>query len=202
MPEAAATPAPPLEPPEVMSALHGFRVRPCSGFSVNQRKEKAGTFVRPTITAPARRMLATTALSAGAMRSTKAGTPFVVASPTTSTLSLIVTGTPCRHPISRGARARSASCRRAASKTRSRSEWTAALSRGLTASMREKKACVTSTQEMDPARIRAAMSAASHCHTSLGSEPSVAARRAGLCVSVMRAAPQSSLMLLPVTTCP
>ena len=55
MPEAAATAAPPLEPPEVMSALQGFKVLPCSGFSVNHRKEKGGTFVRPRKRKPAER---------------------------------------------------------------------------------------------------------------------------------------------------
>ncbi|MEO1001435.1 MAG: amidase family protein, partial [Pseudomonadota bacterium] len=40
-------------------SLRWFIVRPWRALSVNQRSEKAGVFVRPTITAPARRRFAT-----------------------------------------------------------------------------------------------------------------------------------------------
>ena len=81
MPAATADDAPPLEPPGVCSRDQGLSVRPCRSFSVNQRTEKAGVLVRPMITAPARRRLATTGLSSVAMLSLKATTPLVVARP-------------------------------------------------------------------------------------------------------------------------
>ena len=63
IPVATAAAAPPLEPPAVRSGAQGFSVRPCRSFSVNQRNENAGAFVRPMIIAPARRKLTTTGLS-------------------------------------------------------------------------------------------------------------------------------------------
>src|ERR1700744_2520070 len=98
MPVATDTAAPPLEPPDVIAVLHGFSVRPYSGPSVNHLNENGGTLVRPLMIASARRRLATTALSAGATRCEYAGTPLVVASPNTSTFSLIVIGTPHSMP--------------------------------------------------------------------------------------------------------
>jgi len=41
----------------------GFRVRPCSGLSLNTRSDQVGALLRPMITAPARFRLATTGLS-------------------------------------------------------------------------------------------------------------------------------------------
>src|SRR5579885_3085449 len=92
IPEASAAAAPPLEPPGVMPACHGLRVAPCRSLSVNQRQEKAGVLVRPTIIAPALRQFATGGLSAVAITSRKATTPLVVARPFWSILTLIVTG--------------------------------------------------------------------------------------------------------------
>jgi hypothetical protein len=69
MPVATDTAAPPLDPPEVISARQGFSVLPYNGFSVNHLKENGGTFERPMMFAPALRKLTTTELSAGAMRS-------------------------------------------------------------------------------------------------------------------------------------
>ena len=81
MPAATADEAPPLEPPGVCARDQGLSVRPCRSFSVNQRTENAGVLVRPMITAPARRRLATTGLSSVARLSLKATTPLVVARP-------------------------------------------------------------------------------------------------------------------------
>ena len=67
MPEATADAAPPEEPPGVSVALRGFSVWPCSELRVNQRIEKAGVLVRPTMIAPALRKLVTTGLSCAAM---------------------------------------------------------------------------------------------------------------------------------------
>ena len=69
IPAAVAEAAPPEEPPGVMPELWGFLVWPCKELRVNQRREKAGVLVRPTMIAPARRRLATTGLSAAAIRS-------------------------------------------------------------------------------------------------------------------------------------
>ena len=81
MPEATAAAAPPLDPPGVRPASHGLRVRPCRSLSVKYRVEKPGTLVRPRITAPALRRLATEMLSSSAAMLAKAVTPLVVARP-------------------------------------------------------------------------------------------------------------------------
>ena len=47
MPAATAAPAPPDDPPQVMSASQGFSVSPCSGLSVKPRNENSGVLVRP-----------------------------------------------------------------------------------------------------------------------------------------------------------
>src|ERR1700716_2279909 len=95
MPVAVAAPAPPLEPPGVTAGSRGFNVRPCSALSVKMRIEKAGALVRPTMMAPAFFRLATTGLSSWAMKSFSGITPLSVGSPAWSTLTLVVTGTPC-----------------------------------------------------------------------------------------------------------
>src|SRR6266576_2976787 len=97
-PAAAATPAPTDEPPGDASACHGFHVRPCKGLTVVARMETSGVLVRPTMIAPARRRFRTTGASLGAMRLARAGRPFVVASPSWSTFTLMVTGTPNSGP--------------------------------------------------------------------------------------------------------
>src|SRR5271156_1588383 len=97
-PAAAEAPAPPDDPPGDASGCHGFQVRPCSGFTVVARMESSGVLVRPTTMAPARRRLRTIGESAGATRLANAGSPFVVAWPSWSTFTLIVTGTPNSGP--------------------------------------------------------------------------------------------------------
>src|SRR4029077_11810030 len=98
IPVAMAAPAPPLDPPADSVGARGFKVRPCNALSAKMRIEKAGVFVRPMITAPARLRLATTGLSAVAMLSRKATTPLSVGQPAWSVLTFIVTGTPCSAP--------------------------------------------------------------------------------------------------------
>src|SRR4029434_3935399 len=97
-PAAAATPAPPDDPPGDASGCQGFRVRPCNGFTVVTRIESSGVLVRPTMIAPARRRLRTSGESLGAMRLAKAARPFVVGCPSWSIFTLIVTGTPNNGP--------------------------------------------------------------------------------------------------------
>src|ERR1700750_380556 len=66
-PAATADPAPPEEPPQVISASQGLSVSPCSGLSVNPRKENSGVLVRPMTIAPDFFRLRTTGESDGAM---------------------------------------------------------------------------------------------------------------------------------------
>ena len=73
IPDAIEAPAPPDDPPQVIDASQGFSVCPCSGLSVNARMENSGVLVMPMMTAPARRRLATTGESPGAIMSLKAG---------------------------------------------------------------------------------------------------------------------------------
>jgi hypothetical protein len=81
MPVATEAAAPPLEPPGVRPASQGLSVRPWRSFSVNQRIEKAGVFVRPITTAPARFRFATIGASTVATTSLKATTPLSVGQP-------------------------------------------------------------------------------------------------------------------------
>ena len=106
MPAATDDDAPPLEPPGVCVRDHGLYVRPRKSFTVSRRKLNAGVLVRPMTMAPAFFQLATTGLSACAMRSRYAATPLTVAQPSWSTFSLMVTGTPCSVPTGVAARER------------------------------------------------------------------------------------------------
>ena len=160
MPAATAAEAPPEDPPGVTPASQGFRVRPCSALSVNQRQEKAGVLVRPMITAPARRRFATTGLSSAAMLSRKATTPLLLGRPRWSALILVVTGTPASGP-SASPRARAASTAPAASSASRSKVSTTALIAGLAASCRSSALNAASRAETPPRRTARAMSAAS-----------------------------------------
>ena len=81
MPAATAAPAPPDEPPQVISGSHGFSVSPCSGLSVKPRNENSGVLVRPITIAPAFLRLRTTGASEGAMMFICAATPFGLGRP-------------------------------------------------------------------------------------------------------------------------
>ena len=98
IPAATEAPAPPDEPPQVIAASQGLRVRPCRGLSVNARIENSGVLVRPMMIAPAFLRLATTGASSVAIVSFSPTTPLELAWPVTSMLILIVTGTPCSGP--------------------------------------------------------------------------------------------------------
>ncbi len=110
-------------------------MRPLSGLSVVARIENSGTFVRPTMIAPARRRFATIGESSGAIRFANAGMPFGVALPRWSAFSLIVTGTPCNAP-SGSPRRIAASARSASCIASSLQSTVIALSRGFSARMR------------------------------------------------------------------
>src|SRR5579872_3407644 len=53
MPHAAATAAPPLDPPGVMAGFQGLRVMPVSGESVTPFQPNSGVVTLPNSTAPA-----------------------------------------------------------------------------------------------------------------------------------------------------
>ena len=97
-PAAAAAPAPPDDPPGEASGCHGLTVRPCIGFHVVRRIEYSGAFVRPTTMAPARLRFRVIGASSGAITPARAAMPFGDGCPATSTLTLIVTGTPWSGP--------------------------------------------------------------------------------------------------------
>ena len=92
-PPATAAADPPDEPPGVRSRSHGLRVTPKVGDSVHGVIVSSGTLVLPRITAPADRRRRTTSASV-ATGPPWASLPIAVASPATSTSSLIATGTP------------------------------------------------------------------------------------------------------------
>ena len=98
-PAATAAADPPDEPPGVRSRSHGLRVTPNVGDSVHGVIVSSGTLVFPRITAPAERSRRTTSASA-AFGPSWASLPRAVASPATSTSSLIATGTPSSGRVS------------------------------------------------------------------------------------------------------
>src|ERR1019366_3060456 len=54
LPQASATPAPPLEPPQVFDGSQGFRVGPKMGLNVCDPAPNSGVLVLPMLIAPAR----------------------------------------------------------------------------------------------------------------------------------------------------
>src|SRR5258708_17044508 len=169
MPAATDDAAPPLEPPGVCVRDHGLYVRPRKSFTVSSRKLNAGVLVRPMMTAPAFFQLATTGLSAVAMRSLNAATPLTVAQPSWSIFSLMVTGTPCNGPntsLDFTARATAASARSAAASASADKSQVTALSCGLTARIRAILALTASREEIARARIPCASATASHFQSS------------------------------------
>ena len=75
MPVAAATAAPPLVPPGVISGFQGLRVMPVSGVSVTPFQPNSGVVVLPSSTAPCSRRRATAGASSfqAWLRSTRLG---------------------------------------------------------------------------------------------------------------------------------
>src|SRR5262245_60072716 len=165
MPDAAAAEAPPEEPPGVMARPQGLRVWPCRVLRVDQRREKAGVLVRPMMTAPALRRLATTGLSISALRSRWILRPLLVTWPDWSTFTLMVMGTPPSGPAS-SPRARRASIARAAASASSGISVTTALIAGLTAVSRASALSVASRAETLRDLMRLASSLADNCQSS------------------------------------
>ena len=95
-PNAAATPAPPLLPPDVKRASHGLRVTPVSGLSVTAFQPNSDVVVFPKKTAPCRRIRATGGPSSSLGTGLVVREPRRVGIPFTRTRSLTVTGNPSR----------------------------------------------------------------------------------------------------------
>ena len=72
---ATAAAEPPLDPPGTRLRSHGFRVDPRAGFWVVMPQPNSCERVEPTITAPAARSRATTALSRAARRPASTSDP-------------------------------------------------------------------------------------------------------------------------------
>jgi hypothetical protein len=116
MPVAAATAAPPEEPPGVLVGSQGLRVMPVSAESVTPFQPNSGVVVRPTSTAPASRSRATdgASWSQGPAGSTVFD-PRSVGQPRASTRSFTEVGTPSIGLSGRPSRQRASDCRAAAS---------------------------------------------------------------------------------------
>ena len=149
MPQASATAAPPLLPPQVRSRAYGFRVAPKMVLNVCDPAPNSGVFVLPTVTAPAARARCTTIASRSGMLSRKNGDPRVVRMPAVSKRSLCAIGSPCRGP-SGAPRACASSARAASARARSATRVTIALTRGFTRSIRLRCASSTSRAERSP----------------------------------------------------
>ena len=98
MPAATATAAPPLEPPDVRSALQALRVRPNSGASVSALWPNSGVVVLPNRMAPACFMRAAQTASSLGTLSSWCSEPKVVRTPAVFTRSLAAKGMPCSRP--------------------------------------------------------------------------------------------------------
>ncbi len=81
IPEASATAAPPLLPPQVLVVSNGLRVAPNTGLNVWEPAPNSGVFVFPTRIAPAPLIRSTSSESAVGMKSAKIGDPNVVRIP-------------------------------------------------------------------------------------------------------------------------
>ena len=146
MPAAIAAPEPPDEPPGEASRCHGFRVAPYRRLSVNPAKANSGWLVLPTTMAPAalrRRGISASATAGGASANTTE--PYVVGTPSTSSMSLTSNGMPARGPGSSPAPTRSSSAR-ASSTACSRTEMTA-FSGGFSRSIRSRDIRTSSSAE-------------------------------------------------------
>src|SRR6185295_5711255 len=98
IPAAAATAAPPDEPPGVRFGSHGLRVMPVNGLSVTPFQPNSGVVVLPSRTAPASRRRATDGASSGAGSAVVVFDPRRVGQPFASTRSLTLVGTPSTGP--------------------------------------------------------------------------------------------------------
>ena len=98
MPVASATPAPPLEPPQVSAGFHGFRVAPKTALNVLPPAPNSGVLVLPRTMAPATSSRSTMSESSSGTWSSKTLEPQVVLMPLVWVRSLIVTGTPWSGP--------------------------------------------------------------------------------------------------------
>lgn len=154
MPRAAATAAPPEEPPAVRLVSQGLRATSPRGLSVTPFQPNSGVVVLPRITAPASRNRATGGESTGS-----GATPSVVrlprrvGKPFIRLRSLTVAGTPSIGPRGRPSRQR-ASLARAASRAPSASTRVKAPTSPFHRSIRARQARVASTGERAPRRNR------------------------------------------------
>ena len=95
---AAATPAPALDPPDVMPGFHGLRVMPVTGLSPSAFQPNSGVVVLPSMTPPAAFRRRTKGASVSGTRCSKMGEPDMVRIPAVIARSLIENGTPWSGP--------------------------------------------------------------------------------------------------------
>ena len=146
MPQARATAAPPLLPPQLLPTSYGLRVAPKTGLKVCEPAPNSGVLVVPSVTAPAARMRVTMDASFVGTWSRKNGEPRVVRIPAVSTRSLCATGRPCSAPTGRP-RAIASSAFAASAMARSATRVTMALTLGFTRSICARCACMSSRAE-------------------------------------------------------
>ena len=158
-PAAAATAAPPLEPPAMRSRSHAFGVSPNSGARVKGLWPNSGVVVLPIMIAPASRKRATATASVSGTLCSKISEPIVVRTPRVLTRSLTENGTPCSGPRS-SPRATASSARRASAIASSRATVMKAFRTGCDASIRLSAASVISTGEIRRERTSSASSVA------------------------------------------
>ena len=165
MPVASATAAPPLLPPAERVRSYGLRVVPKTGLNVWEPAANSGTLVLPSAIVPAARSRAMIRSSESGTLPARIGEPMVVRMPAVAWVSLCRIGMPCSTGSSApDVRRRSAASARASAC--SATSVTTALTGGLTAAIRSRKACVTSRAPRAPVRSMQARSPADRKHRS------------------------------------
>ena len=155
MPVASAAAPPPVEPPGVRPASHGFTVRPNTGLSDCQSASTGGTFVLPKTIAPAARTRVVAGASCLETNPANSVRPTVVLSPVTLIDSFSVIGSPRSAP--RFPRFRAASAARACCRARSKSRVTIAFSLPSRCSVRatwKSRSSTAETRRRERARSR------------------------------------------------
>jgi hypothetical protein len=167
-PVAAATTAPPEEPPGVIFGFQGLRVTPVKGLSVIAFQPNSGVVVSPIKTAPAARSRFTDGASCVHGVVDVVRLPYLTARPLTHRISLMVVGTPSI--LDKGAPLRHRAVDSfAIAKAASTSMSEKALNCSCTCSARASVACATSRGVNFPELKPAVSSPTSNRHSSFAS---------------------------------
>ena len=100
-PVATSAALPPEDPPDDRDGSHGLRTGPVAGVWLPPEKQRSSQTALPAISPPASRMRRTTVASLFGTKPSRVVEPFIIATPATSTLSLMAMRLPASGPSSR-----------------------------------------------------------------------------------------------------